>query len=86
MFESETTEFTFSEKYKFKCRKCGACCHVRTLSFNGAEFQRLKATVNQSLYEEAKGSYLTPTMSFHDVSFKVRDCPFLEDNSAAKNC
>lgn len=77
-------QFTFSKKYKFDCKQCGACCFPRALSLTDAEYNRLAKTVDRSDYDVRE--FYVSNIRLHDVSLKKEDCCFLGNVDSKRIC
>lgn len=79
-------KFAFSKKYRFKCKKCGACCRLKTLSLTDSEYEDFIKIVDKSQFEDVREHNITPSIRIHDVSFKGKDCYFLKRIDKKKIC
>lgn len=79
-------QFAFSKRYLFNCKQCGACCLQKALSLTDAEYKRLSKIADHSCYKNTRTFYLTDNLRLHDVSFKGKDCYFLEKLNKKKIC
>lgn len=79
-------QFGFSKQYRFDCVRCGACCQVRKLGLTDVEYERFTKEVSNSHYTLVDEYSITPTITLHDISFKEKDCCYLQRTNRKTVC
>lgn len=69
-------KFSFSKKYRFSCKKCGACCKQKTISLTDEEFSRLKKVIAAEKFEKLRDFNFSSDIVLHEVSFKGKSCVY----------
>lgn len=80
-------KFSFTKNYRFRCKKCGACCNQRALSLTDGEFEWLKNNVDSDQYELLYKFYPSPDIPLNEVALnKGSRCLFYSKADPQKTC